>query len=384
MRKKVLKSFEDLIVNYYGNTESKNFSDLYGITDIITNYYGPVRRSKFKNDKNNKQLVFSKSFDNGEVLIQKPSRLPTGEYMVYDSSLADEFIEYVVIEKDNSIAPSTNFSNPDEISLVQESKVDLMDMDSTVNAHVVQDKPFKPNCEERNQNIVTSVPEDKPLPLRGSGSKDSVSMAKATEDDFMSDMHAIINGQKVFDPASGKTIERDKLLNQKPGKTESPAQEQAQPEIKNEHAIFDKIAQSMQYANAYDLGSVDIENRFNDFDSIFDMKERSDLQKKKKKEKESLKQDSSGEVIPNSTDFLKDLDTILKNTENKSAANLTPEPTVSKIVSPALDNEISTSQNPASNNSVSQQDESMPVSSHHGSNMPSETIQNSDPGKDLH
>jgi uncharacterized protein YycO len=47
---------------------------------------------------------------------------------------------------------------------------------------------------------------------------------------------------------------------------------------KNEHAIFDKISQSMQYANSYDLGSIDLENRFESFDREMDKEEKEDKQ----------------------------------------------------------------------------------------------------------
>src|SRR5690606_33814227 len=36
----------------------------------------------------------------------------------------------------------------------------------------------------------------------------------------------------------------------------------------NRHAIFDKIAENMRFASAYDLGSVTLSNRFDRFDSM--------------------------------------------------------------------------------------------------------------------
>jgi hypothetical protein len=43
------------------------------------------------------------------------------------------------------------------------------------------------------------------------------------------------------------------------------------PDAKNSQAIFDRIAQSMQYANAYNLGTMELANRFNDFDAMADL-----------------------------------------------------------------------------------------------------------------
>jgi hypothetical protein len=64
----------------------------------------------------------------------------------------------------------------------------------------------------------------------------------------------------------------------------------------------------MQYANAYDLGTVELENRFADFDRI------SELQQKAKEAKQAGKQEKnekeSGPARVDSEDFIRDLDAI--------------------------------------------------------------------------
>ncbi len=87
------------------------------------------------------------------------------------------------------------------------------------------------------------------------------------QDEFIADMEAILSGKKVFDPASKKTVGKEQF---------APAQENMPvmhgSDSKNPQAIFDKIAQSMQFANSYDLGTVELENRFADFDRVIDEK----------------------------------------------------------------------------------------------------------------
>ena len=77
------------------------------------------------------------------------------------------------------------------------------------------------------------------------------------EDDLAADMQAILTGQKVYDPNAGGMRER------------SPSPPPPPPPVdpaKNEQAIFDRITESMAYSNAFDLGTVELERRFQGFD----------------------------------------------------------------------------------------------------------------------
>jgi hypothetical protein len=99
-----------------------------------------------------------------------------------------------------------------------------------------------------------------------SGLRDAGASA-VTEDDFVADMQAILSGQKVFDPATKRTVEPERLS--QPATHDDPPT----PDAENAEAIFDRIARSMTYANAYDLGTVELENRFADFDRVADHRE---------------------------------------------------------------------------------------------------------------
>ena len=82
----------------------------------------------------------------------------------------------------------------------------------------------------------------------------SLASSPLTTDDLAADLRNILSGSAPPDP--GPPVEQPPVAD--PGRP--------LPESKNEQAIFDKIAQSMQYANSFDLGSVDLRNRFNQFD----------------------------------------------------------------------------------------------------------------------
>ena len=89
----------------------------------------------------------------------------------------------------------------------------------------------------------------------------------ASDEEFARDIGAILTGQKVYDSEQKKTIGKgsDSSRGNKP---ESPAPAKQAPKeemldpTKNEHKIFEKIAQSMTYANSYDLGAIALEEKF--------------------------------------------------------------------------------------------------------------------------
>jgi biotin carboxyl carrier protein len=96
--------------------------------------------------------------------------------------------------------------------------------------------------------------------------------SSAGEPDIVSDIQSIISGQKVYDKERG-LVERSTAASTDVARHDAPAAgTSGQPG--NGHAIFDRIKQSMQYANAYDLGTVELENRFAEFDRQEDRRRR--------------------------------------------------------------------------------------------------------------
>jgi hypothetical protein len=135
--------------------------------------------------------------------------------------------------------------------------------------------------------------------------------AKATDEEFFEDIKAILSGQKAFDPTTKKTVDRDRLARPQSAAVSNgaaPATPPA-PEAKNEHAIFDRIRESMTFANAYDLGTVELKNRFADFDRSAELEQRAAEAKKPGASRAPVQPPAAGPSV-DSVDFIQDLDAI--------------------------------------------------------------------------
>src|SRR5690606_32693638 len=75
------------------------------------------------------------------------------------------------------------------------------------------------------------------------------------------DMEAILSGRKVYDPEKGQVLDR--------GPTGAPPAKPA-PDAKARNQIFDQIAASLEHSNAFDLGTVELQRRFDTFDRLDD------------------------------------------------------------------------------------------------------------------
>jgi len=175
-----------------------------------------------------------------------------------------------------------------------------------------------PGQPDRNDPFAMSASADVPL----AEEIPETPKSKMSEDDLFSDMQAILTGAKVFDPLTKKTVSKDQLG--KPASKETPPPRQQQPAAdalslpkSSEHAIFDKIAQSMQYANAYDLGSIDLENRFSGFDRISDYKDKEATEKKN----QPVSKDMDQEIKAGHAEFIADLDAIRKDQQEKAGTD---------------------------------------------------------------
>jgi hypothetical protein len=130
---------------------------------------------------------------------------------------------------------------------------------------------------------------------------------RAADDDFVSDMKAILSRQKIYDPVSKTTVDADKL-GQRASADPRRDQGSASAQSNNSQAIFDKIAQSMQYANKYDLGTMEMENRFADFDRMSDLQQKAEADGRAKRAQAKAAVESATDV--DSRDFIQDLDAI--------------------------------------------------------------------------
>lgn len=101
---------------------------------------------------------------------------------------------------------------------------------------------------------------------------------EATDEEFARDIGAILQGQKVYNAEQKKAIDRGGSAagstkeSDLPSKSGKPAADMLDPG-KNEHMIFEKIAQSMAYANSYDLGAIALSEKFDLMDQEIEKEE---------------------------------------------------------------------------------------------------------------
>lgn len=148
----------------------------------------------------------------------------------------------------------------------------------------------KQEPERSEENIPVNINEKQKKPTYSSKSDTTPEDKQADEeqheisnDEFAEDIKAILQGQKVFDPDKKQTVKKgespsNELLKQSGRKNAPPRSkpveedEELEPS-KNEHKIFEKIAQSMKYANSYDLGSIAMEKKFDQMESDLEKEE---------------------------------------------------------------------------------------------------------------
>ena len=115
-----------------------------------------------------------------------------------------------------------------------------------------------------------------PDPLRALGE----AVKGMSDDEFAADLAAILEGKQVFDPEKKELVDKNKVdddfmtkLKQADdqrsgnnGNEQSKTKNEKDKENEDRHAIFDQIAQNMNFANSFDLGDFDMEQRFDSFD----------------------------------------------------------------------------------------------------------------------
>jgi hypothetical protein len=234
--------------------------------ELIAGYYGVSTPPPKPSGQPAGSLSLSR--DDGEVIAQQPAPSTNGDqHVVYAAPTPAAAEEYVVV---SPAEPATG-SPVDEVL-----------------PPVAAAAPPPPPPPAR-----APVPAaESPAPVAAAAS------VEEDEDELARDMQAILSGQKVFDPASGRTVPRDEA-----GAPAAPRPD-APPQVNDDQAIFDRIAESMTYANAYDLGTHELENRFADFDRIDDIDRRA---RDKRPTPEVLPAEPSAPKVTGA-DFLDDLD----------------------------------------------------------------------------
>jgi hypothetical protein len=278
---------------------------------LLASYYGRRRARHDAEDEQRPPVEISFSMDDGETL----ERAAREEYVIEAAFDEAVFEEYVV--EPSAIAREASLSDGHSVQAVDprdECQLDLTDplaaakgADCASHAPAAQGMPAAPGKSEPSADSAPAAPAPAASAAQ-SIAPDLASRAPSppapSDDDFISDMQAILTRQKVYDPVTKKTVEPDKLAK---GAAADPQPGEGTA-VNNSQAIFDKIAHSMQYANKYDLGTVELENRFADFDRMSDLQRQADARKRAAPATD--KPVTAVATAVDSQDFIQDLDAI--------------------------------------------------------------------------
>jgi Papain-like cysteine protease AvrRpt2 len=116
----------------------------------------------------------------------------------------------------------------------------------------------------------STVVTERAMPMRSAQPVDAESFplsVAASEDEvaaFAADLKAILSGEKYQNDTNPELPLRSEDAVSPPSVAQS--QPSTQANVSQSHAIFDQIAQNMSYANAFDLGTLAMEQRFDAFD----------------------------------------------------------------------------------------------------------------------
>ena len=283
MRTKPAKTLDDLIANYYGSSDDLS-KDPTTTEELFANYYGSPRTRRRRNANRKPAVVLSLSCDDGETLIQHRREGYRSAGPVYRAGSRPGYSAQTSFEDEIRALAGQ------DVSPAREVEVDFAPPSAT--------GPAEP-----------TYPEPSPEPLSGTRpAEPKTSPTGSTEDELAADLKAILSGQKVFDPVSGRTVDKGRAA-----EARSAQQSATPPAPANEsQAIFDRIAQSMQHANAFDLGTVELQNRFADFDRMADLGRRAAEEKRAAKNRAATPPPAPPKppFKPDSRDFLEDLDAI--------------------------------------------------------------------------
>ena len=318
MKTRLPASFDDLLKHRYGAPSDVMLSNTVKAQRLIANYYGkPLRRGKKRSCPPAVPAV-TMSYDTGEVIPQRQVEAePFEEYVVSKSLSDDTFEEYVLgdVSAAAHVATASSLQIPraEAVNVSQEYEVDVLQtIGGGSNSCCSQPSVPAPRPAYASGRERRALP---PATAQSLSAPVETDRVKPDEDDFVRDMEAILSGKMLYDPVSKSTKTKDAV-----SRAPQPAPEQPPPT--NEQAIFDRIAQSMEYANKYDLGTLELENRFSDFDRISELQQKAQRDAKLKKTQKTSTIPTVNPTV-DGADFLQDLDVIKRQQSAVPAAPAT-------------------------------------------------------------
>ncbi len=273
--------------------------------------YGQTNSKKAISQSLSVPNILVANFNTGEVLVPKYDQDGFTEYVVQSSISENEYEEYVVQQSFSDYTDETGIAqsfSTDPVSVEQEYKMEFLTPDDS-QAFSIQHSIYPEETSAITETETEYKEETQPVQER---TFPPVAKAQATDDDLDADLQAILRGEKAYDPETKQIIAKTGT-NPNPG-VPKPVQAATPPppvlpDTPNEHAIFDRIAQSMQYANAYDLGSIDLDQRFSDFDKLEELEKKINKKLSPEKPTETEETKASSEQLT-ATQFIHDLDEI--------------------------------------------------------------------------
>ncbi|BAZ11128.1 hypothetical protein NIES4071_29540 [Calothrix sp. NIES-4071] len=114
------------------------------------------------------------------------------------------------------------------------------------------------------------------IPLKSAHPMDvaSVSTASAFDEDedaqaFTADLQAILKGEKTYEPETKQLQPAEQHNTPLTSPTQAPP-DANQMSKATSHNIFDQVAENMNFANSFELGTLALEQRFDEFDRLLD------------------------------------------------------------------------------------------------------------------
>ncbi len=323
------RNADELLTGYYGKPEHGAHHATrqrwlpHSAIELLGEYGKPKEPHHPHRDRT-RRLSVESSVDDGETLRSDPRAGEFEDYVVMQALTENSNDEYVVdrVPMGADLATSTSISEsaPDP---EREWQVDVLD---PLGAPQPQNRLV-------DAAPMASPPAAQPPPL----ASDAVSSAQASlgrmapasggpsDDDFIADMQSILTGQSVYDPVAGKTRSKKDVATQT--STSAAPVGPADAGTGSSQAIFDKIAANMKYANAYDLGTVELENRFTDFDHQWEQQQKAETAKRQDRSRGQARSSApASPAVATTEEFIDDIDTLRREAIERAGA--TPAATV--------------------------------------------------------
>lgn len=282
MKAKKIASFEALVATRYGAGSPKPVRMTRNCEDLLRTYYGARKEPICAKPK--PALAHMQSRDDGEILAQKmiahafgqsgdvstasPPAPPIPVATKPDPGVVPSAVPAPAVSPPPAPVASPGRDLPDADRARQE---ELLDLVAPIPAPGTTPSPVPVKASETvpPRAAAPQVPPSPPVGTDPPSVADGPAKSAAEkEDEFLEDMKAIMSGRKAYDPASKQVVDRHGM--NAPPEAHSdpipPPAAQPLPATSSAHDIFTQIARSMEYAGAYDLGEVELENRFAQFD----------------------------------------------------------------------------------------------------------------------